>query len=325
MPGGGAAPRPSGSDVPVARVSQGSGVGLLTDAEIGDDGRPGRRRRRRAEPLRPAVRRRGTPRRWPAHPAGPWSPPSARGQDQLVAVIDEIRRAADLGVRSVLVSDIGVLAVFGAAARGRRAAGRHAGQGVRHAAGREPGRGPGHGRDGRRHPQPADPSCRSAPTISSSTRWRSIARTKPSRTCTTRCIRRSSGCSRWPSRTANKAGKADRRVRRDGGRGRSDALAAGPRPAQFLDASGASADRQAARADLRGRRDQAARRPHPACRQPDKISHWWTRSTLTRSPIAQRIRCEASRHSACRGIQPAASVASGWRSAMLLGPSRPRA
>jgi hypothetical protein len=38
---------------------------------------------------------------------------SARGQDQLVAVVDEIRRAADLGVRSVLIGDIGVLSVFG--------------------------------------------------------------------------------------------------------------------------------------------------------------------------------------------------------------------
>src|SRR6185503_11252739 len=37
----------------------------------------------------------------------------ARGQDQVVAVVDEIRRAADLGIRSVLVADVGVLAVFG--------------------------------------------------------------------------------------------------------------------------------------------------------------------------------------------------------------------
>ena len=46
-------------------------------------------------------------------PVGPLIAPTARGQDQLAAVIDEIRRAADLGVRSVIVSDLGALAVFG--------------------------------------------------------------------------------------------------------------------------------------------------------------------------------------------------------------------
>ena len=46
-------------------------------------------------------------------PTGALLAPCARGQDQLVAVVDEIRRAADLGIRSVLVSDVGVLAVFG--------------------------------------------------------------------------------------------------------------------------------------------------------------------------------------------------------------------
>jgi hypothetical protein len=46
-------------------------------------------------------------------PGGAGLAPTARGQDQLVAVVDEIRRAADLGVRSVLVADVGVIAVFG--------------------------------------------------------------------------------------------------------------------------------------------------------------------------------------------------------------------
>jgi hypothetical protein len=44
---------------------------------------------------------------------GSFLAPTARGHEQLIAVIDEIRRAAELGVRSVLVSDLGVLAVFG--------------------------------------------------------------------------------------------------------------------------------------------------------------------------------------------------------------------
>jgi len=38
---------------------------------------------------------------------------AARGTDQLVAVVDEIRRAAELGVRSMLIGDAGVLSVFG--------------------------------------------------------------------------------------------------------------------------------------------------------------------------------------------------------------------
>jgi hypothetical protein len=46
-------------------------------------------------------------------PAGGVVAAAARGQDQLSAVVDEIRRAADLGVRSVLIADLGVLFVFG--------------------------------------------------------------------------------------------------------------------------------------------------------------------------------------------------------------------
>jgi hypothetical protein len=98
--------------VPVTRVSQGSGVGLLTDGEIG-------------EMVRLAAGA-GIELSLFARPCAGWDTsamarasggaglaPTARGQDQLVAVVDEIRRAADLGVRSVLVSDLGVLAVFG--------------------------------------------------------------------------------------------------------------------------------------------------------------------------------------------------------------------
>jgi len=99
-------------DVPVTRVSQGSGIGLLTDAEIG-------------EMVQLAVDA-GIELSLFARPCAGWDnsamsrtiagavlAPAARGTDQLAAVIDEIRRAADLGVRSVLVADIGVLSVFG--------------------------------------------------------------------------------------------------------------------------------------------------------------------------------------------------------------------
>lgn len=98
--------------VPVARVSQGSGVGLLTDGEI-------------VEMVRLASDARVELSLF-ARPCAGWDTsamarasggafiaPTARGHDQFVAVIDEIRRAADLGVRSVLVSDLGVLSVFG--------------------------------------------------------------------------------------------------------------------------------------------------------------------------------------------------------------------
>jgi len=98
--------------VPVARVSQGSGVGLLTDAEI--------------KAMADLAAGAGVELSLFARPNAGWdasamarSPgggglaSAARGQDQVVAVVDEIRRAADLGIRSVLVADVGVLAVFG--------------------------------------------------------------------------------------------------------------------------------------------------------------------------------------------------------------------
>jgi len=99
-------------DVPVVRVSQGSGVGMLTDDEIG-------------EMVRLCIDARVELSLF-ARPCAGWDnsamarttagaglAPAARGTDQLAAVVDEIRRAAWLGVRSVLVADIGVLSVFG--------------------------------------------------------------------------------------------------------------------------------------------------------------------------------------------------------------------
>jgi hypothetical protein len=99
-------------EVPVARVSQGTGVGLLTDGELSEMvsmaaeagmelsvfARPGA-----AWDISAAARA----------PAGGALAAAARGTDQLVAAVDEIRRAAGLGVRSVLVADLGVLSVLG--------------------------------------------------------------------------------------------------------------------------------------------------------------------------------------------------------------------
>lgn len=98
-------------DVPVTRVSQGSGVGMLTDQEI-----------RRMVGLAASVgvevslfARPGAG--WDASamssaPAGGAVAAAARGSEQLAAAVGQIRRAADLGVRSVLIADVGVLAVF---------------------------------------------------------------------------------------------------------------------------------------------------------------------------------------------------------------------
>jgi hypothetical protein len=99
-------------EVPVVRVSQGSGVAMHTDGEIramvglaADAGvelslfvRPN------AGWDTSAATRAG---------AGAALAAAVRGQDQFVAAVDEIRRAADLGVRGVLIADLGLLAVFG--------------------------------------------------------------------------------------------------------------------------------------------------------------------------------------------------------------------
>ncbi len=98
--------------VPVSRVSQGSGVGLLTDAEIRE--------------MVKLASGQGVELSLFARPCAAWGTsamarasagavlaPTAWGHAQLTAAVDEIRRAADLGVRSVLVSDLGVLSVLG--------------------------------------------------------------------------------------------------------------------------------------------------------------------------------------------------------------------
>jgi len=100
-------------DVPVTRVSQGTGVGLLTDAEIAE-------MVARAADTGVEVSLFARPcAGWDASamsraPAGGGLAAATRGADQLAATVDEIRRAADLGVRSVLIADVGVLSVFGA-------------------------------------------------------------------------------------------------------------------------------------------------------------------------------------------------------------------
>src|SRR5207244_6328011 len=50
-------------------------------------------------------------------PVGALVAPAARGTEQLVAVLEDIHRAAAHGIRSVLIQDIGVLSVFAAMRR----------------------------------------------------------------------------------------------------------------------------------------------------------------------------------------------------------------
>jgi hypothetical protein len=101
-------------DVRVHRVSQGSGVFLHTDDELDDFARL-------AADAHVEVSLFARPNAgWDASamaraPAGAVLAPAARGQEQLVAALDDIVRAAAHGFRSVLVADLGVLAVFGAA------------------------------------------------------------------------------------------------------------------------------------------------------------------------------------------------------------------
>ena len=99
-------------DVPVRRISQGSGVFLLSDDELDE----------MAEQADTA----GVEISLFARPCAGWGTSAtarsaagggfaatAHGQDQVAAVLDDILRAAEHGIRSVLISDLGVLSAFG--------------------------------------------------------------------------------------------------------------------------------------------------------------------------------------------------------------------
>lgn len=99
-------------DVPVRRVSQGSGVGMLTDAEL--------------DRMAALGAEAGIEVSLFARPGAGWGvsasaraaagatlAPAAWGHGQLRACVEEILRAAEHGFRSVLIADIGVLSVFG--------------------------------------------------------------------------------------------------------------------------------------------------------------------------------------------------------------------
>ena len=98
-------------DVRVHRVSQGSGVFLLTDAELDEMARLGAR-----APVEVSLFTRPNA-GWGVSamaraPAGAVVAASAHGQEQVVACLDDARRAAEHGFRSVLIADLGVLSAF---------------------------------------------------------------------------------------------------------------------------------------------------------------------------------------------------------------------
>ncbi|MBK9166719.1 MAG: U32 family peptidase [Bryobacterales bacterium] len=98
--------------VPVHRVSQGSGIMLMTDAEISGMLEIGRREQMEVNLfLGPRATFDIGAQAFAA--AGKSLGLSLRGADQLVFAVEDVRRAVGLGLRSVLVSDLGVLQVIG--------------------------------------------------------------------------------------------------------------------------------------------------------------------------------------------------------------------
>jgi hypothetical protein len=99
-------------NVPVHRVSQGSGIMLMTDSEIVEMLELGRKA---AIEVNLFIGPRATfdigAQAFSA--AGKSLGLSLRGADQLVYALEDVRRAVGLGLRSVLVSDLGILDLIG--------------------------------------------------------------------------------------------------------------------------------------------------------------------------------------------------------------------
>jgi hypothetical protein len=106
-----AVPRKRRLDVRVHRVSQGSGVFLHTDTELDEMARLGAR-----APVEVSLFTRPNA-GWGVSamarsPAGAIVAATAHGQEQVIACLDDARRAAEHGFRSVLIADLGVLSAF---------------------------------------------------------------------------------------------------------------------------------------------------------------------------------------------------------------------
>jgi len=100
-------------DVRVHRVSQGSGVFLHTNAELDELARLAADARVEVSLFARPNAAWGTS-ATARSPAGAVVAPAVWGQEQLVAALDDVRRAAEHGFRSVLVADLGLLAAFDA-------------------------------------------------------------------------------------------------------------------------------------------------------------------------------------------------------------------
>jgi hypothetical protein len=100
-------------DVAVHRVSQGSGVFMLTNDELDEMAQLAA-----DAPLEVSLFARPNA-AWDTSamaraPAGGAVAPTSRGQEQVVYALEDVRRAAAHGFRSVLIADLGLLAVFDA-------------------------------------------------------------------------------------------------------------------------------------------------------------------------------------------------------------------
>lgn len=102
--------------VVVHRVSQGSGVMLMTDGELRDMADIARGARIAVSLAARPHAAWGTS-AMARSPAGGLVGSTARGEEQLVQQLDDARRAAAHGFRSVLITDIGTLAAFDAMKR----------------------------------------------------------------------------------------------------------------------------------------------------------------------------------------------------------------
>lgn len=97
--------------VPVHRASQGSGIMLLTDAQISSMARIARDAKIELSLfVGPRAAYDTTPQ--PHTPAGKVIGANVRGSDQLAHAVEDVKRACALGVRGVLVADLGLLHVL---------------------------------------------------------------------------------------------------------------------------------------------------------------------------------------------------------------------
>ena len=95
--------------VPVHRVSQGSGSLLLTDAELARMAATAARRPIEVSLFARPLTGWGAASAASHAPGGRGLAAQARGTEQLVHVLEDIQRAVDAGIRSVLITDLGVL------------------------------------------------------------------------------------------------------------------------------------------------------------------------------------------------------------------------